>query len=231
MTRGYCHCRQCHLWLGRTWKLVSASICEHCASWQVCLAYRGEEAGSRCAVVLCQREKLQMEAEFRRVIPHERRFGTKFVFRQGQPLIPDDLRQVAASQASATIVISDSSRCSPPAHSPSRADEAFKQAAEKGRRLVAIVNERKQFNNSNHNPNPQILKILSTCRSPEEADAQAVRIAVLLDELDFPGFGKPDPRTGHIVVEVKTPGAADLVKFSCSNRVIALPTGVLNATR
>ena len=40
----------------------------------------------------------------------ERRFGTKFVFRQGLPMIPDDLRRVAASKASATIVISDSSR-------------------------------------------------------------------------------------------------------------------------
>lgn len=78
---------------------------------QVCLAYRGDQKpGGRCAVVLCQREKLNMEAEFRRVIPEDRRFGTRFVFRQGLPLIPDDLRQVAASQAAATIVISDSSR-------------------------------------------------------------------------------------------------------------------------
>lgn len=80
-------------------------------SSQVCLAYRCEGSKrSRCAVVLCQREKLQMEAEFRRVIPEARRCGTRFVFRQGLPLIPDDLRQVAASQAAATIVISDSSR-------------------------------------------------------------------------------------------------------------------------
>ena len=77
----------------------------------MCLAYRCEGSKrSRCAVVLCQREKLQMEAEFRRVIPEGRRCGTRFVFRQGLPLIPDDLRQVAASQAAATIVISDSSR-------------------------------------------------------------------------------------------------------------------------
>ena len=68
-------------------------------------------------------------------------------------------------------------------------------------------------------------------RCPEEADAQAVRVAVLLDELDFPGFDAPDPRTGHIIVEVKTPGALQLINFSCSKRVIALPTGVLNATR
>ena len=74
-------------------------------------------------------------------------------------------------------------------------------------------------------------KFALICRSPEEADAQAVRVAVLLDELDFPGFDKPDPRTGHIIVEVKTPDAKELIEYSCSKRVIALPTGVLNARR
>ena len=77
----------------------------------MCLAYRSDaRKGGKCVVVLCQREKLQMEADFRRILPESRRFGTKFVFRQGLPMIPDDLRQVAASKASATIVISDSSR-------------------------------------------------------------------------------------------------------------------------
>lgn len=68
-------------------------------------------------------------------------------------------------------------------------------------------------------------------RSPEEADAQAVRVAVLLDELDFPGFDKPDTRTGHIVVEVKTLDALQLIGYSCSKRVIALPTSLYNAKR
>ena len=36
----------------------------------------------------------------------------------------------------------------------------------------------------------------NNCRSPTEADAQSLRTAVLLDELDFPGFGVPDFRTG-----------------------------------
>ena len=56
-------------------------------------------------------------------------------------------------------------------------------------------------------------------------------MAVLLDELDFPGFGVEDPRTGHIVVEVKTPDASELVSYSCSSRVLALPTGLMNAHR
>lgn len=69
------------------------------------------------------------------------------------------------------------------------------------------------------------------CRGAVQADAQALRAAVLLDELDFPGFGVPDPRTGHIVVEMRTPHSAALLKYSCSGRVLALPTVQLNARR
>ena len=58
-----------------------------------------------------------------------------------------------------------------------------------------------------------------------------MRVAVLLDELDFPGFGVEDTRTGHIVVEVKTPDASELIDYSCSSRVLALPTGLMNAHR
>lgn len=73
--------------------------------------------------------------------------------------------------------------------------------------------------------------ILLQCRGAVQADAQALRAAVLLDELDFPGFGVPDPRTGHIVVEMRTPHSAALLKYSCSKRVLALPTVQLNARR
>ena len=73
--------------------------------------------------------------------------------------------------------------------------------------------------------------IIIICRSAVQADAQALRAAVLLDELDFPGFGVPDPRTGHIVVEMRTPHSAALLKYSCSGRVLALPTVQLNARR
>lgn len=69
------------------------------------------------------------------------------------------------------------------------------------------------------------------CRGAVQADAQALRAAVLLDELDFPGFGVADPRTGHIVVEMRTPHSAALLKYSCSKRVLALPTTQLNARR
>ena len=79
-----------------------------CPWLQVCLAYRNGEA--KVVVVLCQREKLEMETTFRRIIPESQRFSTQFVFRQGSPLVPDDLRMVAASLAAATIIVSDSSR-------------------------------------------------------------------------------------------------------------------------
>ena len=75
---------------------------------QMCQAYRAD--GGRTVVVLSSRPKVEMEATFRRIIPEERRFGSQFVFRTGSPLVPADLRRVAASAASAVIVVADSSR-------------------------------------------------------------------------------------------------------------------------
>jgi hypothetical protein len=75
------------------------------------------------------------------------------------------------------------------------------------------------------------LPVLVLTRYPEEADAQTLRVGVLLDELDFPGAGVPDPRTGNIVVELKTANAMPLLRYSCSSRIISLPTAQLNARR
>ncbi len=47
---------------------------------QLCLAYRS--AGGTVAVVLSSRSKPEMEELFKRTIPHESRFGTRFVFRE-----------------------------------------------------------------------------------------------------------------------------------------------------
>ncbi len=76
-----------------------------------------------------------------------------------------------------------------------------------------------------------VTALSSLSRYPEEADAQTLRTAVLLDELDFPGNGQPDPRTGNIVVELKTANAMPLLRYSCSSRIISLPTAQLNARR
>lgn len=43
---------------------------------QACLAYRNE--GGITAVVLCQREKLEMEMACRRTIPYEQRYGSRY---------------------------------------------------------------------------------------------------------------------------------------------------------
>lgn len=54
---------------------------------QLSLAYRGD--GGRVIVVLSKREKLEMEAMFRRTIPEEARYGSTFVFRQARsPSLP-----------------------------------------------------------------------------------------------------------------------------------------------
>ena len=75
---------------------------------QLCLAYRNE--GGRVIVVLSKVPKTEMEETFRFIIPDQQRYGSTFVFRQGNPLLPDALRMVAASSASATVIVSDSSR-------------------------------------------------------------------------------------------------------------------------
>jgi len=72
---------------------------------------------------------------------------------------------------------------------------------------------------------------LCELRYPEESDAQSLRTAVLLDELDYPGAGLPDPRTAHVVVELKTANAIPLLRYCCGPRIMALPTAQLNARR
>ena len=76
---------------------------------QACLAYRND--GGRVIVVLSQRSKLEMESSFRRSIPESERHKSQFVFRQGSPLIPDDLRNVGANDAAVVLIIADASRC------------------------------------------------------------------------------------------------------------------------
>jgi len=57
------------------------------------------------------------------------------------------------------------------------------------------------------------------------------RCAILLDELDdYRGLRK-GRALGHIVVETRTANAIPLLRYSCSKRAIALPTGQLNARR
>ncbi|KAF6262463.1 hypothetical protein COO60DRAFT_628176 [Scenedesmus sp. NREL 46B-D3] len=68
-------------------------------------------------------------------------------------------------------------------------------------------------------------------RGRDEADAQSLRCAILLDELDgYRGLRK-GRAMGHIVVETRTANAVPLLRFSCSKRVIALPAGHMNARR
>lgn len=76
---------------------------------QLCQAYRND--GGKVMVVMSRQPKLDIEATFRRIIPESLRFGSTFVFRQGSALVPADLRAVAASAASAIVIISDRSRC------------------------------------------------------------------------------------------------------------------------
>jgi hypothetical protein len=63
------------------------------------------------------------------------------------------------------------------------------------------------------------------------AVGDVVRCAILLDELDdYRGLRRPSS-LGHVVVEMATPNAIPLLRFSCSSRTMALPTGLMNARR
>ena len=64
-------------------------------------------------VVLSPVEKLEMETRLAARIPPARRVGPTVVVRAGQPLVPGDLRMVAAGSAASTVVISNSSRRPP----------------------------------------------------------------------------------------------------------------------
>jgi len=63
------------------------------------------------------------------------------------------------------------------------------------------------------------------------AALSGTRCAILLDELDDYRGLKKGRALGHIVVETRTTNAVPLLGYSCSKRVIALPTLQLNARR
>ncbi|KAI8477171.1 MAG: hypothetical protein J3K34DRAFT_515852 [Monoraphidium minutum] len=78
---------------------------------------------------------------------------------------------------------------------------------------------------------PADLELGATVVSPDEADAQVVRCAILLDELDDYRGLRGGATTGHVVAELRTRSALQVLRYSCSPRVVGLPTGQLNARR
>ena len=45
------------------------------------------------------------------------------------------------------------------------------------------------------------------------------------------GFGQPDPRTGTVLVELRTANGVALVEYSCSSRVVPLNSSSFCSTR
>ena len=45
------------------------------------------------------------------------------------------------------------------------------------------------------------------------------------------GFGQPDPRKGHVVVQLRTSSAVDLLRYACSPRIIPMSTNQINSSR
>ena len=69
-------------------------------------------------------------------------------------------------------------------------------------------------------------KLVGHVRCPDEADAQSLRSAVLLDE-----FARPVGKRVTIVVEARTGNVLPLLQAACSRRVIAVPTTQVAARR
>ena len=176
---------------------------------QLCLAYRNE--GGRVIVVLSQVPKTEMEEMFRYIIPDRQRYGSTFVFRQGNPLLPDALRMVAASSASATVIVTDTSRRVP--GTPQLPQHPLQYQCFHSQQhnpllpavlcmVMALVPQSLMQTPPGPPPSvcPKAFRVRSGgvnsvltqsmmfgCRGPNEADAQSTRAAILLDELDYPG--------------------------------------------
>jgi hypothetical protein len=73
---------------------------------QIVWAYAS--TGGKTIVVLTSREKVTMERVFHDAIPDTK--GTQLIFRQGSPLLSQDLQDVNCALAASIIIVSDNSR-------------------------------------------------------------------------------------------------------------------------
>eukprot|EP00775_Hariotina_reticulata_P013650 gene13650-13773_t len=164
-------------------------------------------------VVMTQRSKLEMEGIFWRCLPACQRHGTKLVFRQGSPLVTSDLRMVGASRAAATVIVSDQSRS---------AAEADAQAV----RCAILLDELEDAGHSG-----QSSQLLSPMTAAELSEAGACAAGGQTGSMAAHTIVDKSLSGKHVVVELKTSNALPLLKYACSNRVIAAPTNQLNAQR
>ena len=72
--------------------------------------YAYAATGGKTVVVLTSREKVTMEKVFRDAIPDTK--GSQLIFRQGSPLLTQDLQDVNCALASSVIIIADQARLS-----------------------------------------------------------------------------------------------------------------------
>mmetsp|Transcript_4108 Transcript_4108/g.8868 ORF Transcript_4108/g.8868 Transcript_4108/m.8868 type:complete len:1132 (+) Transcript_4108:483-3878(+) len=71
------------------------------------LAIANESEGGGVVVLLCERQKEEMENALASALTPEHLYGTKVICRSGSPLIMTDLLKVSAQTAKAVIVLSD----------------------------------------------------------------------------------------------------------------------------
>ena len=133
-----------------------------------------------------------MEHLYQQLIPENRRFGSNIVFRKGDALQVENLRDVSIHTSKAVIVLSDYSR------------------------------------------------------DPLQSDAYGTRVAVMIDEMSnqqscygsslsldvdkIPSLGASDANSSpYVVMQCRTRNALQTIYYSCSPRVLPMPTTQLKA--
>ena len=166
-----------------------------------------------------QRGKLEMEQLFREVVPEQHRYRTRLVFRQGSPLDPVALHMVAATDARRIIVCGDYARSS-------------KDADAQVLRTCVLLDEEIQRQRPSGAGGPVVVAQASWggagrpegCALLQLSTAAPPRPAALFKPT--PGSLQP-PAT----LQIKTEDALPLVRYSCSPRVLPVPTNKVNARR
>ncbi|GAB4823067.1 hypothetical protein N2152v2_010113 [Parachlorella kessleri] len=68
-------------------------------------------------------------------------------------------------------------------------------------------------------------------RKPEHSDAQCVRAAVVLDEMVEAEYGEGSAKGPMVVVQAHTEDALRTLQYTCSDRVVPVPTSTVSAKR
>ncbi|KAG2488904.1 hypothetical protein HYH03_012534 [Edaphochlamys debaryana] len=204
--------------------------------YQLCQAYRSD--GGTVVVVMSERPKLEMEATFRRTLPEPQRLGSRFVFRHGSPLVPDDLRRVAAADAATTVILADSQRNPDEADAQSVRCAILLDELEPSRFSSTASTTTNGNGNGNGSNGGSALKAITDALGFNVAGGGAANGNNGNGGSAYGNGGGRRAQAGptarprsRIVVQLLTSNALAMLYYACSSRAVAVPTSQLNARR